>query len=207
MRDIKLITKDTDLSNIYMLDWDTYCNGIYYDVYNVDGYIHTIGGKWGENSFWACEKGEKPTFENLIEFGGEICSWGIKIEANNWIKTKYDETEMRSNYKVKILRNDKVFYSFGVNDMDYGLCKARKLLFEIEEHGLSFGSRNYVKNIVGRKILWRYEPAIIESYSLDGNLIIIPDGKDRFENVSDTYYDNENYVAEDLFASSIDWFR
>ena len=34
---------------IIALDWDVNINGIPYQVYHISGYVHTIGGRWGEN--------------------------------------------------------------------------------------------------------------------------------------------------------------
>ena len=44
MPDIKLIKEDSDISNRMYYNWDAYIDGRPYDVYNIYGLIHTIGG-------------------------------------------------------------------------------------------------------------------------------------------------------------------
>lgn len=205
MKQIKLITKDTDLSKIKKVNWDIYSRGFYYDAYQVEGYYHSIGGKWGNNDYWVCQRGKKTTFYNLIEFSGFVCSWGMNFKESNYTKTKWNETEMRDIVKFEILRNDKVFYSFNVHSIEYGIAKARKIMIEIHEHPISFNEQNFENQIIGRKIKFMGKPSIIESYSIDNNLIIVPDGWDikeyRF------YEEGEESICEDLFENSIDWFR
>lgn len=206
----KLITKDTNLSGIIKIGWDTYLNNEPLEVYHVDGHYHSIGGKRGNNDYWCCPRGEKPTFNNLMEFSGEACNWDFEIVNKNYFKSKWGEDEIRCSNLVIIRRNGKRFYSFGVRDIEYGVAKATILLTDISEHPIAFHMQNYENEIINRKIYWNGLPAIIESYSMDGNLIIVPDLEkvdiDTFsEKVLGEFHDE--YVAEDLFASSINWFR
>ena len=57
MAELKLIKEDTDLSILHPLDWDAVLNGKEYQVYRAEGYVHTIGGRWGENDYWASANG------------------------------------------------------------------------------------------------------------------------------------------------------
>jgi hypothetical protein len=217
MSEFKLIEKDTDFSKLPMrkLSWDTYVKGVPYDVYDIEGYIHTEGGTWGENSYWAFPRGEVPSYENAYEFMGHICNWSFKVDSNNYYKSKWGEDSIRSNYFFEILRNDKVFYSFSTNNLDYGIAKVRKLMIEIPEHPIPFNEQNFQNQIIGRKIYWREQPAIIQSYSMNGNLFIVPDGIPSFkkcayeDNVNEYMSDDEDRegIAEDIFAPSIYWFR
>ena len=52
MHRIRLIEKDTDISklNIAKIDWDVVVRDRSYQVVRIDGYVHTIGGKYGENN-------------------------------------------------------------------------------------------------------------------------------------------------------------
>lgn len=208
--DCKLITKETDLSNINKMGWDTYLKEQPLDVYKVNGYYHSIGGKWGNNDYWACPRGEKPTYNNLMEFSGEVCNWGFEIVNHNYFKSKWGEDEVLCSNLIIIKRNTKAFYSFGVRDIEYGVSKAIVLLTDIQEHPIAFNMQNYESEIVHREILWKGLPALIESYCLNGNLIIRPDFRkitlDKFsEKVLGEFEDD--VIAEDLFASSINWFR
>ena len=200
---IKLIDEDTDFSKIKKLPWDTYCCGNLFDVYRIEDHYHSIGGKWGNNNYWACERDKKPTLDNLVEFSGDVCSWTLKFEESNSMRYKYGESEMMSCIGVSIERNEKKFYHFVVSDMDYGISKARLLLFEIHEHPIRFNNQNYQNEIIGRKILFREKPCIIESY-YSGSVIIVPDGWDISEY---KFYDGDRFIKDDIFSPSINWFR
>lgn len=212
MVEIKLIDKNTDLSKIQKLNWDAYLNDIPLQVYRIDEYYHSIGGKWGNNDYWCCERKEKPSFETLMEFAGNICNWGISINENNYYQYKWDEREILRSIIIKIMRNGKEFYSFVTNCLDYGYAKARKLLTEIQEHPISFNEIDYQNEIIGRKILFDKMPCIIESYEVGSDRVIIKPDLDcmtmkEWENNLDEYFEGDESIPEDLFASSINWFR
>ena len=56
MTELKLIDKDTDLSILYPLNWDAVMGDKEYQVYSAEGYIHSIGGRWGENNYRSEER-------------------------------------------------------------------------------------------------------------------------------------------------------
>lgn len=205
MCDIKLIKKDTDFFKLKfeLMPWDSWYGDNPLDVYRIDGYIHSIGGRWGNNNYWCCLRGQKPAFDNLMEFSGHPCNWGINIIENNYHKYKWEQHEINRSIRVEIIRNSKVFYSFVVNDFDYGLSQSRILLFEVLEHPIQFNNVNFEKDIIGRKILWKQKPCIIKDYSMNNNLIICPDKgyKKYFKN-----YEDET-VVDCLFSPAISWFR
>lgn len=214
MVEFKRIKEDTDFTQLKMskYKWDVFCNGQSFDLYRIEDYYHSSGGRWGDNCYWICPMGEKPTYENLIQFSGEACCWSFTVTSKNYIKSKWGDTEMRHNYSISILRNNQEFYTFGANNMDWGISKARQLLFEVSEHAISFNERGFENDIVGRKIYWREQPAVIRSYSMCGNLCIEPAGDSTFS--APSYADDEfgwnegeTDIAEDLFTPSINWFR
>lgn len=217
--DINLIKPDTDLSKARNLNWDVTINGKPYDVYRVDDCVHRIGGRHGNNCLWCCPAGEKLTYENAIEYDGESARYSITATPVNYIKTKWDETSMERSVHVIIMRNDEVFYTFGCRDMSYGLAKAQVLITQIEEHPINFNDRNYVeRDIIGRKIWWRNQPAIIESW-IEGQACIIvkpdfDDGATRFK--TPKYFENEDGMFDEdeetvkldvLLDKEIWWFR
>ena len=69
MPDIRLITKDTVLPHLRHMDWDVVINGIPHYVVRIEGYVHTIGGRYGENDLWAYPRDKAPTYDTLVEFG------------------------------------------------------------------------------------------------------------------------------------------
>jgi hypothetical protein len=213
MAEIKLINKDTNLKNIQIewIRWDAYYGIIPLTIYKIPGYIHSIGGKWGENDYWCTKRGLDVNYETLMEFNGSPCNWSFSLTEDNYLKCKWEEKSVERKIQVKILRNNDVFYTFGANNLDWALARVRMLLFEIDEHPIEFYEINFKKHIIGRKIEWKGIPCIIESYCMNGNLIIVPDLKlsshEELMKVSHQKADYDGYVAEDLFAGSIFWFR
>lgn len=49
MSDIRLIERDTDISklNMMLIDWDVVVYNRPYQLAFIEGYVHSIGGKWG----------------------------------------------------------------------------------------------------------------------------------------------------------------
>lgn len=176
MANIKLIHQDTDISklSLHPVNWDLEVNGRPYQVYDVYGkdycketaYIHTIGGRWGNNSYWACPLGQEPTVRNLIEFSGHPVQWGIECTEHNNISSKWDETEIRDGLRCNITRNGKLFYSVAAGRMDYGIAQAYALLLsEIHEGPINFNMRGYVENeILGRHVWYKQQPYTITHY-------------------------------------------
>lgn len=219
MSKIKMISKDTDFSKLVKrkVNWDAMLGDEKLDVYRVEGYCHSIGGKWGDNCFWAVIEGEEFSSGNIFAFEGNPCNWGFRVDRRNTCKSKWSATRVSDYIDVVILRNNKQFYTFTVNDIDFAFNKLRSIMYEIENHPVSFFERNYEQQMVGRKIYWREQPAIIARYGYSGNLEIRPDGISGFKMQSYTDHvdrlmtedggDGEPFVMEDLFAPSIYWFR
>ena len=215
MADINLIDENTDLSGLRKpIGWDLELNGRPYDVYSVDGYVHTIGGKWGENDYWACPAGETPTYENLVQFSGDAPTWGVTFNRKNYLRNKWDETSIEANGECWITRNGKNFYRIPARHMDHGLAKAQHILVQLQEEcPLWLMGRDWKDEAIGRKIWYREQPAIIESVTSNNELCIKPDGIDSFK--SPAYYDSEDGYEEDygsgliadLLDSNIYWFR
>lgn len=208
MTEFKLIKKDTVLPLLYNLDWDVVINQRPYYVTRIPGYIHTIGDRYGENDYWAYPRDEKPCYENLIEFTADtpVC-WGLTYDPRHYIKTKRDETRIRTTTGVNILRNGEVFYTV------HGIHKALSILDEIDGHPLELSTIDFDRKCVGRRVWWRSEPAVIERY-VNGQacVILVPDGIERFtvpaEFVEEDpdYYEDE-FVKTSIFDKHIWWFR
>jgi len=212
MAEIKLIDENTDLSNLRRpLGWDLEIGGNPYDVYNVEGYVHTIGGKWGENSYWACPAGEQPTHKNLIQFEADAPTWGVTFDRINHIKSKYDETSAECNGKCWITRNGKNFYPIPARYMDYGLASAQHILVKLlEDCPLYLNERTWKEQAVGKKIWYDNQPAIIADVTHNNNLYIKPDGIECFEPPAGWEGDYDDYadgLMAELLSPSITWFR
>lgn len=211
--DIRLIQKGTALPPLIPMDWDVVINGIPHYVVSIPGFVHTVGGRYGENDLWAYPRDKAPTYKTLVEFNCESpVAWGISYEPRNYTKTKWDETQARSGCGVAITRNGEIFchVSGGLN---YGVDKARAMIVEFSEHPLDLNSINFDLKAIGRKVWWRSEPAIITDY-VGGQACVIlgPDGIKRFtvpaEFVSEEpdFYEDE-FVKADILDRNIWWFR
>ncbi|WCS68137.1 hypothetical protein Goe21_00270 [Bacillus phage vB_BsuM-Goe21] len=213
MADIKLVDKDTDLSNLKPIGWDLKINGVDFDVYRINGYNHSIGGKWGENCYWACPSNEKPTYENLIQFSGDAPTWGVTFDRINYVKTKWDETSVNANGNCWITRNGQKFYRINARYLDYGLATAQHVLVKLlEDCPLDLHMRNWKEKAIGYKIWYNNQPAKITDITSDNELWIVPDGISKFEAPKhykdpEDYLDYEDGMLVDLLSPNIYWFR
>ncbi len=214
MADIRLITKNTDLSHPPKpYDWDVLINGRPYFVVRMEGYVHSIGGRWGDNDLWAYPREEAPSFENLIEFSADQpVAWGIRYEPQNYTKTKWDETEVRSGGGIAITRNGEVFCHI-TGGLNYGIDEARTMIARFSEHPLELNAIDFDQKAVGRRVWWRSEPAIIESFIKgQADVILKPDGIPRFTTPPEfakeepDYYEDET-VKTSILDNHIWWFR
>jgi hypothetical protein len=213
MSEIKLISEETDISSLKMrkMDWDVEVNSISYQIVRIDGYVHAIGGRWGENDFWMHPRNEDPTYDNLVEYYGNGCGvcWGIKYEPHNYIRTKWDETECYTSGGAMITRNGKDFYF-----CRSGIIEAQYLLQDIDEHPLDLNMYGFAEKMISRKVWWRSEPAVITHWVGHGQACVIlePDGIDRFTTPAE--YANDDFMAYEerdiktsIFDKHINWFR
>lgn len=201
MYSINLIEKDTDIKSLEMTryNWDVLINGRPYYVVKIKGYVHSIIGIYnGQNNLWAYPRDEEPTFENLIEFSTKEfgCLWGYRYEPYNYMRTKWDETECFTCHKYIITRNGEDFY----NDC-HSINEVMVAIQRLKEHPIDFNEIGWKDNVIGKKVWWEGQPAIITNW-IDGQacVIIKPDGIDKFKS-------SEEDIKDDIFSSHISWFR
>ena len=88
----------------------------------------------------------------MIEYNlKDPVDWGIEFHDGNYIRNKWDETEVLPCPKTIITRNGEKFYTV-LGDRDYSIPKAMTLLNEIDDHPLAFETIDYDKHMIGRKI-------------------------------------------------------
>ena len=218
MADINLITKDDmDTLKYKKMQWDVVVHNTPYQIIKVPGFTHTIGGRldWGEgNCFWAYPLNEEMTFDNLIEFNGTPgAQWGFEYTPTHYIKTKWDETGIEQGRRLIITRNGEKFYD-GL--MTIHECIAYVLDNKLQEHPLDLNDRDFDKKMIGRKIWYRGEPAVISSYVKGQACVIIrPDGIERFTYPPE-WIDDDDYVCDyedpaelkvDIFSDRVFWWR
>lgn len=212
------INEKTDLSKceIDKVDWDVEHNGEAYQVIRIKDHIHSVGGKSGENDLYAYPLKEEMSSGNIIQFSGHAVQWGIHFEQNNYIKTKWGETEMRYAGKCWITRNGKKFHEVDGRDYEYALAQAQvDLMWFKEMCPFSVHSRHWRDEIIGRKVWYRGEKGVITRLIEDqGCVIIKPEGMDKFSLPSQ--YDNDDdreifgdraTIKSTYMDQNIDWYR
>ena len=177
MSEINLIKPDTDLNNVKVpIGWDLVIGNVPYDVYRIEGFVHTLGGKLGKNCYWTCESNKTPSYETLIPFSGDAPAWGVIFDRSNAVVAKWDKSNIECYGTCWITRNGKKFYRIPARTMDYGLATAQYTLIQLLENcPVEVSMRGYKEKNIGRKIYWREQPAIIDSWSSDHEMIIVPD--------------------------------
>lgn len=215
MAEINLIQKE-EIPNLKFskLNWDVVMNGKAYQVIKVKDHAHCIGGKldYGEgNNLWAYPLNEEMTYENLVEFDGVPgARWGFEYKPAHYIRNKWDEVSIERGRKLIITRNDEVFYD---EFMTIHEMLAYVLDNKLDEHPLDLNERDFDKKCVGRKVWYRSQPAIIDSFVNKRACVILkPDGIDEFSKPNE--YDNDDYweeckdeVMTSIFDQNIYWFR
>jgi len=212
---LKLVDENTDLRNIKPYDWDLVIKDEPYYVCDLEGYYHTIGGHYGNNSLWCYPRNEKPTVDNLMQFNGIPVRWGFIVDDNNFKKFKH-EPEVLHNHMITIIRNGKVFYIFPSSGVAYGAGKAMEIIESIGEHALGFNTIDFDKKMIGRKVWWHETPAIITRW-IEGQACVMlePDqtGHDtKIKFPVPAYFTNEgDEDEEDIKANILDkhiwWHR
>lgn len=155
-------------------------------------------------------RNETPSYENLIEYqcnGCGVC-WGIKYEPHNYIRSKWDESECFTSGGVTITRNGKDFcFCRG------GIDEAKWRIKHLDEHPLDLNEYGFVEKMIGRKVWWRSEPAIVRSYiDKQACVMLEPDGIEKFTTPAEFAEEGDNYyedgdVKVKIFDSHIWWFR
>lgn len=210
MHNIKLIDRDTDISKlkIRQMGWDTVINGKPYFIVRIVGYVHTIGGKYNNNDLWAYPRDEKPNYENLVQFEGEPVCWGINYAPYNYARCRHDEFEATTIGNAFITRNGEKFC-----DVRGGIERAKCMINDFNKHPINLHEIDFDKKVIGRKVWWRSEPAVVSSYiSKQACVILEPDGIKQFTTPAEFADEGCNYycdgdVKADILDEHIWWFR
>ena len=133
----------------------------------------------------------------------------IKIREGNHMKYKWDEWNIKGGVYCEIILNGEKVYEFRARDIEYVMAKATVLKNQILEHPFDFTNPD---EMVGRKVYYREQPAIVERVILDqGCVILKKDGTGNFSKPA--YWDDEmdweeeSTVKEEIFSDHIWWFR
>lgn len=200
---------------------------------------HCLGGRYGENN-WYCyplykeinpypeKRGIRdepeyvwddpgPTPDNIMEYNGRSVCWSIAFEETNYFR----KGEMREGGRCTIFRNGHKFYEVGGRDINYGLASAQRILMQLQEHPINFWSRKWKEELIGRKIWYHADPAIVKSIIEDQGCIMVEadtkyirmfraspwqvDADDPINPLN--FYNPEEDVKLDYMDPNINWFR
>lgn len=184
-------------------NWDIVIDNIPYYAYCVTNYFRD-----GDNGLYICPRNEKPDKDNLIPYHLKSpVSWTITDNSHPYISCKSHSVYTVNDYIVN--RNGKAFTHC------YDLIDALKFIRDVPEHPMDLNFIDFDKKVVGRKIYWRSEPAIITSFNWGiGTVSFKPDGIEwfktppEFENDVVDYYEKElTSIHTDIFDKHICWFR
>ena len=223
----KLFDKDSVIPEYHIIDWDLMVDGIPYSVAHMEGFVHTQGGRWGINDMWAWPRGHTPTYKNLVPFNSkDPVSWGIEYREYNHVKYHEhdwgDDNEVDSVCGTWITRNGEEFL-FTMGEMGYSFPIAQSLIYYINEGPINFNSIEWKNDVVGRKIWYNDEPAVVKDLWFDSwcgyRISVVPDGIAKFSCpkswersfiLKDSWYEYETSVVCELIdptSNHIDWFR
>lgn len=189
----------------------TIVNGETCWVYDRPKHKHKLG-KWNAlpETWWLLYHS---SWIPWIDNGANRPCWDIRIKQGNYIKTKWDEQQIRGTCGIQMYCNNTLVYHFVCRDIEYGFAKAQKLITDMIEHPFNFTNP---EEEVGRKIWYYEQPASIERLMLDQGCIMIQyegdgDGFDLTRPWDDDEWpdewDGEKKVKDDVLTPTINWFR
>lgn len=208
---------------VHLIDWDFELGGEPMQLFKAgDLYCHTIGGKdeFTNDMYFYPLSLEKVTPNDCRPFSDKDLAprWKIEVEPHCHFKTKWGEESMISSIVAKIYRNGKCFavkHGFTHND---AYIAAYSFLQELRNHPVDFHSRNWKEELIGRKIYYDNQPALIERVWSDDyscNIYVVPDKTKIKEFTPQGHWleDEEEYweygegTSADLTCDKIYWFR
>lgn len=212
---IKLITDETDLYslNIEFKNWDADIGGVPYQVIRIKGYVHTLGGRYGQCDLWAYPRAEKPTFKNLIKFNAyNPVAWGLTCKPKNYLQ--HNDNEARNSSIVTVTRNGMKFFTCAARGMNAGIDEARIAISKFTKHPLCLNSIDYDKNAVGRKIYYRGIPAVVTRFLKEQASVMIK-AEDALVSGPLPIYpfeigialNKDNELKVDILDPDIAWYR
>lgn len=161
------------------------------------------------NNWWL--KYEKSSGYEWIPWVDKITNrpcFEFKIREGNYVKYKYDNSDIRGSVFCEIFLNGDKVYEFGAGSIEYATARAVVLKSEIMEHPFDFSNPD---GEIGRKVFYKDEPAVVERVILDQGCVILR--KDAHGNFKKPIWDDEGWededstVKEDILSDHIWWWR
>lgn len=151
-------------------------------------------------------------------FAGHRVRRRIEIEESNYLKTSgLSGNEVRKACSCTIYFNDKPVYAFGAREAPAALLRARHIIGKLEDLPIHHWDKPE-EEIVGRKVFYRDDPAVITDFFADqGAIVLKADGcsfrppawqqADEEEMAMRAADGNDQEIKDDILSPHIWWFR
>ena len=216
--------------HLVRLDWDIILQSTPYYGYHFEPDYDKLSAedcaRFDIDKWFICKRDcpEEEIVNNLVEASSKDMGirWKVEIAEYLRIKNKWGEDDLRRTCGLRIYRNDKLFYEEGCGTRQRGMRIAEDLIEDWQCHVLDICTIDFDKKMIGRKVWFRDEPAIINNFCWGmASVEVIPDreaGCEKFsrpkryqKDVDDGMYDYwpeyEYGLLVPLNSHDIDWFR
>jgi hypothetical protein len=151
-------------------------------------------------------------------FNGHRVLKRIEVEEGNYLKTSgLSGNEVRRTCSCKIFFNDRQVYELAGRDLAPMLLRIHRTISELLELPVNLAG-NWDKELIGRKIYYHEQPAVIIHFFPDqGAIVMQADGctfrepawhKDKDDPHHEYPQENEDQeVKDDILSPHIWWFR
>ena len=206
-----------DLKGLKQYNWDVTLGKEYKPmlVGRLPGFMHTKGGKYGENCLYCWPRGEAPTIENITPYDGDGgANWGLEYKECQSYHNHMGDTCIDTNHCTVITRNGKDFYTVN-GKLEYSMPKAITILHKIAACPIDFNAIDYEhEELLGKKILYKNYPGVITLWCKGQGCIIVEyDGDPKYKEDALRLWndglDDEDFIKLDIIGYDhydIDWF-
>lgn len=207
-----------DLKKIDRYDWKVTIGEKHkpLQVCSIDGCIHTIGGKYGTNEYYAYDYNipkEEVTIDDLNEFNGEVC-WGYNVEQRNYYRKGRIET---GTFCTITCAGEQVYeFRCDWNLMPHKIMMTIEALRELPVV-TPITHRRFEEKLIGTKVYFKDKPGIITGYFKKSGEIMIKADKDAKDFAKACWMNDEDYsemviyegyeVKVDILSKDIWWHR
>lgn len=146
-----------------------------------------------------------------IPFNGSKILLDLKFTTHNYLKESYlSGDEIRKGGNCEIFANFVKIYEFFYRDVKQALISAQHIITKLEDLPIDYIDEEARTAMVGRKIFYHNQPAIIKRVLVDQGCIIVQreDGIPfSFPYMEEDNDEDEITVKDDILSPHIWWFR
>lgn len=172
-----------------------------------------------DNRFYARRVGGDN--EDFVGFDGHRRPWHIEITESNYMKeSELSGDEIRKNCSVKIYvditSGRKLLFAYGARSANLALVRLPMILAALSAHPTELwkGRSEQFPELIGRKVYWRNQPAVVRDYLPEqGAVVIVHADGEPFETPAwrkesgASEPDDETMVKVELLSEEIWWYR